>query len=72
MDNIVFHVNRCFRIRTGYQRVYGLLSFLVLLSSNRPRSDAELPRLNSDLGTREEKYPRSEFSLGNSASDLGL
>ncbi|KAK4019101.1 hypothetical protein OUZ56_001131 [Daphnia magna] len=40
--------------------------------TNRPRSDAELPRLNSDLRAREDKYRRSEFSLGNSASDLGL
>ncbi|KAK4009370.1 hypothetical protein OUZ56_018487 [Daphnia magna] len=45
---------------------------LHLLFVNRPRSDSELPRLNSDLGAREDKYPRSEFSLGNSASDLGL
>ncbi|KAK4028798.1 hypothetical protein OUZ56_021816 [Daphnia magna] len=45
---------------------YGETNFFI------PRSDAELPRLNSDLRAREDKYRRSEFSLGNSASDLGL
>ncbi|KAK4014263.1 hypothetical protein OUZ56_026795 [Daphnia magna] len=49
-----------------------LLVVVSWFSGNRPRSDAELPRLNSDLRAREDKYRRSEFSLGNSASDLGL
>ncbi|KAK4027301.1 hypothetical protein OUZ56_016312 [Daphnia magna] len=47
------------------------LILVLVRSKYRPRSDAELPRLNSDLRAREDKYRRSEFSLGNSASDLG-
>ncbi|KAK4027070.1 hypothetical protein OUZ56_016089 [Daphnia magna] len=54
----------------GYEVKTAIIA--IRLREIQPRSDAELPRLNSDLRAREDKYRRSEFSLGNSASDLGL